>query len=86
MEKIVMSRIQAHVEENNLWNSAQHGFRKRRSCNTQLLEVIHDFQLINNGILFDCIYIDFSKAFDKISIPLLINVNYMVLAHKLKHG
>ena len=74
IEKIVVSRIQAHFEGNNLWHSAQHGFRKRRSCNTQLLEVICDFQwMADNGILFDCIYIDFSKAFEKISIPLLIN-------------
>ena len=35
----------------------------------QLLEVINDFQLmVDNGILFDCIHIDFSKAFEKIPI------------------
>ena len=74
MEKVLLSRIQAYFEENNSWHSAQHGFCKWRSCNMQLLEVIKDFQLMaDNGILFYYIYIDFSKAFDKISIPLLIN-------------
>ena len=48
-------------------------FRKRRSCNTQLLEVIVDFQgLADLGTPFDCVYIDFYEALDKVSIPLLL--------------
>ena len=48
-------------------------FEKNRSCNTQLLEVILDFQRFADlAIPFDCIYIDFSKAFDKVSIPTLL--------------
>ena len=35
--------------------------------------MINDFLLmVDNGILFDCIYVSFSKAFDQISITLLI--------------
>ena len=44
MEKLVVSRVQKYFDENHLWNPAQHGFRKSRSCNTQLLEVILDFR------------------------------------------
>ena len=49
-------------------------FRKtNKSCNTQLLEVIKDFQnMADFGLKFDCLYIDFSKAFDKVSISLLL--------------
>ena len=48
-------------------------FEKNRSCNTQLLEVILDFQRFADlAIPFDCIYIDFSKAFDKVSIRILL--------------
>ena len=60
-------------ESNLLWHSSQHGFCKKCSCNTQLLEVITDFhRMADEGLRFYCIYIDFSKAFDKISIPLLL--------------
>lgn len=73
MEKLIVARIQTYFDENNLWNPAQHGFRKRRSCNTQLLEVIVDFQhYADLGIPFDCIYIDFAKAFDKVSMSQLV--------------
>ena len=48
-------------------------FQKRRSCHTQLLEVIVDFQgFADLGTPFDCVYIDFSEALDKVSIPLLL--------------
>ncbi|XP_065571513.1 uncharacterized protein LOC136034304 [Artemia franciscana] len=71
MEKLIVSRVQKYFDGNHLWNPAQHGFRKNRSCNTQLLEVILDFQRFADlAISFDCIYIDFSKAFDKVSIPI----------------
>jgi hypothetical protein len=73
MEKILVCGIQSYFEENNMWHPAQHGFRKRRSCNTQLLEVIGDFHsMADRGVLFECIYVDFSKVFDQISISLLI--------------
>ena len=71
MEKLIVKRIQNYFESNLLWHPSQHGFRKKRSCNTQLLEVITDFhRMADEGLRFDCIYIDFSKAFDKISVPL----------------
>ena len=73
MEKLIVKRIQNYFESNLLWHPSQHGFHKKRSCNTQLLEVITDFhRMADEGLRFDCIYIDFSKAFDKISIPLLL--------------
>ena len=73
MEKLIVKRIQNCFKSNLLWHPFQHGFHKKRSCNTQLLEVITDFHRIaDEGLRFDCIYLDFSKAFDKISIlPLL---------------
>ena len=38
MEHIVVSAVMAHFDSNNLLNDNQHGFRKRRFCDTQLLE------------------------------------------------
>ena len=49
-------------------------FEERKSFNTKVLEEIVDFQgFADLGIPFDCVYIDFSKAFDKVSIPLLLH-------------
>jgi len=46
----------------------QHGFRQARSCETQLLLAINDFvvNLYNKGQT-DVIFLDFSKAFDRVS-------------------
>ena len=57
MEKLIVKRIQNYFESNLLWHPSQHGFRKKRSCNTQLLEVITDFhRMADEGLRFDCIY------------------------------
>ena len=49
----------AHLEENNLLNSKQHGFRSGKSCFTQLL---HHFdgiiESLSNGDDMDAIYLD----------------------------
>ena len=51
----------------NLYCKCQHGFRKGKSCITQLLEVMDDFSnYIDNGQDFDVIYLDFKKAFDSV--------------------
>ena len=43
-------------------------FRKRRSCVTQLLGVLHDVgKALDSGQEADVIYVDFSKAFDSVS-------------------
>ena len=78
-EKIVRSKIQKHLEDNNLFNCNQHGFRSGRSCLSQLLS--HTERLIHhieNGNNVDVIYLDFSKAFDK--------VDHTILLHKIKNN
>ena len=48
-------------------HDAQHGFRKRRSCETQLIDTIHDFATaLNDGYEVDAIFLDMSKAFDTV--------------------
>ena len=67
MEKFLVNRIRLHYEDNGLWSEAQHVYRQKRSCSMQLLGVIKDFQqFADEGDPGDCIYFDFSKAFDKI--------------------
>ena len=76
MEHIVTSAIMNHGENNSLLYDLQHGFRRGRSCETQLIEFIDD--LANNldkGQQTDVLIMDFAKAFDK--------VNHSLLTHKL---
>ena len=50
-----------------LINGSQHGFTKGRSCLTNLLKFFEKVtDAIDKGKLFDYIYLDYSKAFDKI--------------------
>ena len=55
-----------HLDDDMIINSNQHGFRKKRSCITQLLSLIEQIdKALNEGEEVDDIYLDFSKAFDK---------------------
>ena len=48
-------------------HDSQHGFRKRRLCETQLLLTTADIhRALDNNIQADGILLDFSKAFDKV--------------------
>ena len=46
LEHIVFSNIMAHLDEHKLLSDRQHAFRKRHSCETQLITVINDWAKI----------------------------------------
>ena len=78
MEHILQSSIMRHLDTHGILTDSQHGFRKRRSCDTQLLLAIDDLQrALDNNLQVDAILLDFSKAFDKVS--------HARLAMKLEH-
>ena len=55
-----------HLEANSILCDAQHGFRKKRSCKTQLIITIDDIaSRLNLGEQVDVLSLDFSKAFDR---------------------
>ena len=74
LESFITDSIQNYMESNKMFNSCQHGFRKHRSCVTQLLEVMNDFtNYIDNKKNIDILYLDFSKAFDTVPHERLLN-------------
>ena len=68
MEHIITSHLMSFAENNKILFKHQHGFRRNRSCEKQLLEFIADitYNLIR-GIETDACVMDFSKAFDKVN-------------------
>ena len=50
-----------------LINKSQHGFMSKKSCTTNLLEFLEKMtRILDDGEPADIIYLDFSKAFDKV--------------------
>ena len=80
MEHIIASTLTKHFNQHNILYDLQHGFRERRSCETQLIQLVEDLSRnMISGKQTDLILLDFSKAFDK--------VNHLKLLYKLQtHG
>ena len=56
-ERVLRKLMVAHLEENNLLNSKQHGFRSGKSCLTQLFHHFDDIiEALSNGEDMDAIY------------------------------
>ena len=67
MEHVITSNIMAYLDKHNLLHPNQHGFRKKLSCETQLIQFIQDLSdTLNEKGQTDIIVMDFSKAFDKV--------------------
>ena len=66
LEHIMASQIDKHMNEHSLLYDLQHGFREKRSCETQLTMLVEDLaRNASKGKQTDLILLDFSKAFDK---------------------
>jgi hypothetical protein len=67
MESVVRDVIVSHFTDNNLFAKCQHGFRCKRSCMTQLMEVMEELTLLlDDKNAVDILYLDFRKAFDSV--------------------
>ena len=65
-ERCVLNSIKDHLY--HVISPKQHGFCTGRSCVTNLLEAFdHMGSLLDSGGQVDTIYLDMSKAFDKVS-------------------
>ena len=60
-----MEELDAYVEKNGLMSNSQHGFRKGRSPQTNLIEFLNcTTKWHDEGKSFDIVYLDFRKAFN----------------------
>ncbi len=64
-EHILVSSIMNHLDEQRLLSDHQHGFRRKRSCEGQLISVLHQMTMVaERGGAVDAVFLDLRKAFD----------------------
>ena len=74
MEHIIYSCMFDHLNHFQALRDEQHGFRRHRSCETQLISTVHDLaQCLNQRGQCDVLLLDFCKAFDKVPHCCLFN-------------
>ena len=67
MEHIIYHSIMDHLNQNNILNENQHGFRSNHSCVTQLITLTEDISFaLDHHKQTDIILLDFSKAFNTV--------------------
>ncbi len=68
LETLIKEEIMNHIESNGLIRRSQHGFMKGKSCATNLIEFMDRVtKIVDSGSSADLFYLDFAKAFDKVS-------------------
>ena len=65
LEHIIHTNIMRHLEQYKVLNDEQHGFRRGRSCETQLALSVNDLaKVLDRQSQADVVIMDLSKAFD----------------------
>ena len=67
LEHVIVSQTLDHLDAHHILVDCQHGFRAKRSCETQLIITAHDLaSSLNRHKQIDMAVLDFSKAFDRV--------------------
>src|SRR6267154_2545604 len=67
LESIIKDSIVTHLDKYNLIKRSQHGFTRGKSCLKNLLDFFEVItKELDEGNNVDLIYLDFSKAYDKV--------------------
>ena len=73
LERILSDHVIQYLDENNILSEHQYGFRSGMSTEDQLLYTYGNVcKCVDSGGVVDMVYLDFSKAFDRVSHQLLL--------------
>ena len=73
LESIIRKQVFSFLDQKGCLNSTQHGFRPSRSCLSALLDVFdYIMHMLDSNSSVDMVYLDFSKAFDKVDHGILL--------------
>ena len=80
LEHIVYTSIFSHLQQCRILTEEQHGFQAGKLCETQIIMTIDNFaNCINDNSQIDCIFLDFSKAFDRVPHIIVFATNYHIM-------
>ncbi|RMC03535.1 hypothetical protein DUI87_20735 [Hirundo rustica rustica] len=72
--QFILSVITQNLQDGQGIRPSQHGFRRGRSCLTNLISFYNQVtRLVDAGRAVDVVYLDFSKAFDTVSHSTLLD-------------
>ena len=88
MECLIHMRLFKFLNDNGKLNSLQHSSRQAHSCQTQLLETIHQLaRTLDHGASSHVIFLDFAKAFDSVLHQrLLLKLDHIGVRGELQDG
>ena len=76
-EGVIREQILDHLKDNGMDDPTQHGSQKGKSTITQLLAQIDIiFDMLSDGSNVDVVYLDYSRAYDKVDHKVLLSKLY----------
>ena len=82
LEKLLHTQLIGYLENNNLLNEKQNGFRKKHNTSDTVFKLVHDLTGgMNARKHTSAVFVDFAKAFDTIDHTKLINKLRMFSVH-----
>ncbi len=77
LDKIIFTTLYKYLEQNNLLNEYNYGFKRKTSCQHNLSMLLHNvYENINNNCDSIILFMDVVKAFDKVDHKILLQKLY----------